>query len=415
MSKKLFLNTFYLSGSNILVKVLYFGLIFLIIDAIGADDYGRYAIALNYISLFSLVTVMGFDIVLVKEGAAKNKEELQELQNNFFPVRFYWSLIIFLISLITLLFTNYESDVKNLIIILSPIIFLGGTITSGLSEHYSIVVRSLQKMKYIAYQNILRIFSIILLSSLLLILDKMSLINFCLIISLISVFNLFLNYYYSEKKIKNKFSFRIDLNLIRSYYKSIITFGIVSLLYGVGGLLDIFIISSYLEAELIGYYSLALSFIAIISNFISSFQLSIYPYISNSNSPHKNNLLKSYLFVLSLIIMFNLIIFPIIINISKFIIGDKYQITISLIAIFIWVLPLRVIQSWININLDLDNKFNLKLFLSSVNIISLLCTLKYSILTFGVNGVIYSIMFSISLMIFSYILLIFIKKLKHGK
>jgi len=415
MSKKLILNTIYLSGSNILVKFLYFGLIFLVIDAIGADDYGRYAIALNYISLFSLVTVMGFDIVLVKEGATKSNEGLQELQNSFFPVRFYWSLIIFLITLITLLFTNYESDVKNLIIILSPIIFLGGNITSGLSEHYSIVVRSLQKMKYIAYQNILRIFSIILLSGLLLILDKMTLINFCLIISLISVFNLLLNYYYSEKFIKNKFSFRIDLNLIRSYYKSIITFGIVSLLYGVGGLLDIFIISSYLEAELIGYYSLALTFIAIISNFISSFQLSIYPYISNSNSPYKHNLLKSYLFVLSLIIIFNLIIIPIIITISRFIIGDKYQITISLIGVFIWVLPLRVIQSWININLDLDNKFYLKLFLSSVNIISLLCTLKYSILTFGAKGVIYSIIFSISLMILSYIVLIFIKKLKLGK
>lgn len=413
MNKKLISNTFYLAISNILSKVLYFGVIFLVIENIGASNYGMYAIALNYISLFSLVTIIGFDTVLVKEGS-KNIKELENLQNLFFPVRFYWSLLIFIIALITLIFINYEKDVKICILIMSPIILFGGNINSGLSEHFSIVVRVLEKMQYIAYSSIVRIFIISSLSGLLFFYDNITVYNFCIILSVVSVCNVLITYYYSQKFIKNKFTINISFTLIRDYLKPILMFGMVTLVFGFGGLIDIAIISSHLELDVLGYYSLAITFVGLLINFISSFQVSIYPFIAKSKGDFKMKLGLSYLYVLIAIVVFNLLVNLVILDLAVLIIGGKYQFVMELIDVFIWVLPFKVIMSWINVNLDLENKYNTKLVLALIYLISLILILKTSIDYYDVFGVIYSLIFSNILIVVIYFLTMLIKRFRFA-
>jgi len=395
MFNKLIKNTFYLSLSSLYSKIIFFCVIFLLTKFIGPDTYGKYVIALNYISYFGLFTVLGFDIVLTKE-LSSDLRNAEKLQNSFFTLRFCLSLILFFAAILISFFLNYSNTTIICILILSPIIFFGGNINCGLTEHYALIIRSVEEMKFIAYSNILKSTFTIVLLSFLFYFELYNIYIYCLLLSVIGVINLVYVYRCSQIFINNTFKLNFDFKKITKYFKPISWFGLISLIYGVGGLIDITIIASYLSSSDVTYYSLSFAVIGVLNYIISSYQMSIYPLISK-NIKEKKKIKKmffSYFYILILVIIFNLIFSSILSDLVMFILGNDYKTVADLIKIFVWVLPFKVINSFFNLSFDLNNNYYLKLFSSIIYVISLLTFMMYLLPLYSVVGAVYSVIFA---------------------
>ncbi len=409
---KILFNAFALTIADIITKLLYFFIIILVARKIGPNYFGEYNTALNYIALFSIFTMLGFDVVVVREGA-KNINNVEKLQNEMFPLRFWISIIIFLVSLISLSFFNYSNNISRLICLLSIVIIFGGQINSGLSEHFGSTLRIYEKFLWLGIARITRVSFLLICTGFLVMFDYFSIQNFSIVVSISSILYLIILYTYSNKLIQNKFSININFSYLKPYIFPIVMFAIVSVLTMYATIIDIQILNKYHGTNSVGIYAVSLNFVNVGFMAIGALQLALYPHSSRNimTDNYTIKLLKYYtiiFFIICIIIVISINLIPLFV---KIIFGDKYSDSISSLKILVWVIPFKLLISWANQVLESMNKYLIKISISII-FLFLVIILNYSLVPkLGAKGSAISFLLSnIIITVIAFFVTLFINK-----
>ncbi|NTV30889.1 flippase [candidate division WWE3 bacterium] len=116
LTKTIGLNTIYQVFGRFITAITGLWITRLVISHMGVDGYGTYQIAINYVTIFWMLTDFGLNAVVVREMSA-NPEKENQLFGGLVTMRTVLSLIIMIISSAVLVFLPYAIELKMAILI----------------------------------------------------------------------------------------------------------------------------------------------------------------------------------------------------------------------------------------------------------------------------------------------------------
>ena len=150
----IFKNTFWISLSEGIGKILRAFLIIYIARVLGAAEYGKFTFALAFVSLFVAFFDFGLSNILTREFS-KDKTKEKE-----FPAVLSLKILLGLISIILILLTSFfitsEPEIRKIIWILAFFTFI-----SQLPEIFYSFLRARQKMEYESWANIFNVLLVV--------------------------------------------------------------------------------------------------------------------------------------------------------------------------------------------------------------------------------------------------------------
>lgn len=344
---RVFKNTGYLAFGSIFSKGLLMIVFIYIARVLGPDQYGSYFAAIEYVTLVALFSKLGFDMTAIREGA-KNIANMNEMQNKLFTIRIYFSIVVSLLGLFIAFSLNYSEEVLKLIILLLPLVIIGGAVSSGIIEHFNTSFRIIENMKIVTIIQVTRALLFVLFSSIIIFLGYFNLIYFALLVILSSLLSAIIQFIFIRKYFDFHFAFNIDTQLVRKLMRPIILFGIVSILYMVSMKIDIQMLSNMVSQSEVGYYAAGWQINNVGIVFISALSLSLFP---NSSRKIKQLAYRKKLgvFLMLLATGIGFILFLLSENADYVVIllyGQKFESAIPLLKILIWFIPIRILLIW---------------------------------------------------------------------
>ena len=384
-----------------LIKILFGTLTTIyVIRYLGPKDFGLLSFALSIIGILYPLATLGLDSILFR-NIIKNKDNESTLIITAFRMRLAFSILLFLILCIYLLFSNNEYTSNLLIVIL----FIGLIFNSV--EVYKQYFNAIIQYKYISFSNIVAV----IISSLLKILFiylKLGVIWFAISV-VIEKFIIFVTtkYFYHKKsnfkggKYNNDVAKKI---LADSWTLMFTSFAGMMYIYS-----DQIIIKYFLDTEHVGLYAAPtklLIFLFFIPSLISNI---IYPQIMNL---HENLKTEKFLieieriyfinFLLAIIIMIFLLLFGE--WLILFLFGSEYLRSVDILYISSFGLIFIFFAGNNNKLLMIDNLQGLML---SRNIIGLAINLIFNLILIpiiGIKGAAYSTLLTQAFIMCSYYL-----------
>jgi O-antigen/teichoic acid export membrane protein len=116
-------NTFYLTFSSILQRILAFVFFTLIARTVGIEVTGRYSFALSFALLFSILADFGLTSVAVRE-ASRKKEAIHQIFNTVFGIKLFLGVITFALIFLTINLMNYSSEAKFFVYLAALVMIL---------------------------------------------------------------------------------------------------------------------------------------------------------------------------------------------------------------------------------------------------------------------------------------------------
>ncbi len=258
---------------------------------LGPSSYGIYQTVISYVGLFGFLTFSGLNKVLIRE-CSKDLKKTKQILEDTIGLRNLFSFLAAFISIIIVLFIDYDNGTKFYIAIFSITLIING-FRSSLNTIY----QSFENMKFLAAFSVIRQLIIVPLSILLLKLGYgiLSLILLSLIINSIL---LIVNFYYSKRFII--FNIFSKIKFIKYYIKAGFNFTLLEFLNTLSGKIDLVMLSFLTTPQNVGIYAFAYRIVEkglFVRNPISQ---SLFPYytkkIHNDHIKSKT-LLKHTLFI----------------------------------------------------------------------------------------------------------------------
>lgn len=343
-------------GSIIGLFTKFIAIIFFI-RYIGDFQYGEFSTATNYINLLSLIADWGLNNYLIKEGA-KSNERLKDIYKSIFIFRLITILISILTGIILIFFLPYTYQTKHFIFILLINIFLLGYNNLSLGLLYikqkAFLITSLKIIEGILILTIYLILIILKMEGIYFVYTNVLVqIIICFYLKIIMTTNQEIKILYNSLREKH-----INFNDIKILFFPTLWFTLSLFLGVLGSKIDIFLLSLYLKADIIGKYSKAVVVYNVLSLIIESVYLSFLPIISKKIQEGKEIFSKifkfSFLLIISAIIfitLFNILV-PFIINIlfrsSDIITIRSLQILSWDIVLIFATLPLSIYITVVN-------------------------------------------------------------------
>jgi len=361
--KRILKNAAFLALGSIIGKAAIFGAFILAARYFGPETYGTYTTAFTHVFLMGILSKLGFDMIVIREGA-KKQESATDIQNYIFPLRFWLSIIVWFLTILSAYFFNYSEATIKTILIMSPVIITGGAINSGILDHYSCFYMIIEKMQYATYVLVFRTILFGVIVTLLVIANKLTIDNLAFVVLFSSIAALFFQIQQASKFYHQKYSLRIDSKYLKPLIKPILLFGIVSILFEVSLRVNILMLDNLSSSREVGIYSAAWNLVSVGTLFIVSFSSSIFPNSARNifNSNYRKKLFfglsfLSFLFSIGCIIIFYIADFVITI-----IYGSSYKNASAILIIIIWFLPLRILSLWGHQILESANYLYLRIF-----------------------------------------------------
>jgi O-antigen/teichoic acid export membrane protein len=302
-------NSFWITLGKILGGVLRALLVIFSARFLGPDLYGSFALAINFVLIFSFLPELGLTAILTRE-LSKRKEEKEKIFNEVLSFSLFLSLISYV--LIILLGVIIIKDIRSLKLL--PILGIM-MIFDVLREFAYAVYRAELKGEL---QGILHFLT----NLLLFIFGLYSLIKFNTTIALAYAyfFSIGLGFILSILflgKLLKTFKFIFDLNIYKLYFKSSWPIAIANALYLLLLFTDSIILGWFYPSYFVGIYNSAVKVNEFLILFPTGVSLALLPLFS-SNLNNKEELRKTMEFG---IYLNYLIVIPIILSI--FILSDK--------------------------------------------------------------------------------------------
>lgn len=279
-------NVGYLTVGNFISQLISLIGAFYIPRLLGPEQYGIYNIVTAYVALFAVFTFSGLTKVIIRE-AAKDTSKTQEILEATIGLRNTFSLLATLLSIIIVLFIDYEFGTKVYIFVYSFSLLL-----EGIRSSINTIFQSHQRMKILGVMAVIKQLVRVPASILLLYLGYgiLSLIVLQLVLDILTSFVL---YKVSQRLIFFNFFSRIYFN--KEYIFSGGRFSLLQFLNVLSGKIDLVMLSFLSTPENVGIYALAYRLVdkgLVLRGPISE---SLFPYYSNKFSkkkPQIRNLLK---------------------------------------------------------------------------------------------------------------------------
>lgn len=262
-----------------------------------ADGYGMVSWSASVVSYFLLIAALGINDYAIREGASvrDNKEKLCKFVNQIFTINFISTIFSYLLFGIFIYISHFTKELILLLCIQS----LNIVFTSiGVEWIFSIF----EDYLYITIRSILiQVISIILVF--LFVKEKEDFILYAFIIVVSNVVGFCINYYYSKKYIKIRFTKNFDLSL---HIKPILYLFVNTALISIYMNSDITMLGVIKGNRQVGLYEVSVKIYSMIKTLINAIVVVTIPrlvyYLSNDNKDKymklANETIKSVLVIL---------------------------------------------------------------------------------------------------------------------
>ncbi|MBI5022802.1 MAG: flippase [Candidatus Magasanikbacteria bacterium] len=142
MSSNIAKNTIFLTSASVAQKIFSFIYFTLLARFIGVENTGLYITALSFSSLFSVLTDLGLNPVLIREGA-KDNQNIAKVLGNILTIKLFLVAAAYGVLNLVVYLMGYGADLKELILISGLIMVL-----DSFSLSFYGALRSLQNLRF---------------------------------------------------------------------------------------------------------------------------------------------------------------------------------------------------------------------------------------------------------------------------
>ncbi|MFA6016547.1 MAG: oligosaccharide flippase family protein [Patescibacteria group bacterium] len=334
-----YLNFFSLNISSIVNKILHFVLFLILINYFKPEEYGVYTLAWTQVGLLLPLLDFGttsYGLVHINDSVDKKIREL-------FSLRFYLSLITFILTIILAVLFHYPASILIPIILISFVIF-----ANMLSGTY-LILTSIKQKSYLA-SIVSMIFQVCLVLLLIagVLITKQLMTVFVITFVLYNLYSL-VNFLLVRKEVGG-LSLKIDLKQWSIIIKKSFIFLLISLLAGFYSKVDVLILNFIKGKQAVGIYSAGYRFLDALMFIVTAYNVSSMPLFSKLAKEKKRdifiNKIKKDVVLVFLIGMFIALGFyflgPVILPILY---KSTYSQSIKVLQIIIFALPLILLTS----------------------------------------------------------------------
>ena len=334
-----YLNFFSLNISSIVNKILHFALFLILINYFNPEEYGVYTLAWTQVGLLLPLLDFGttsYGLVHINESIDKKIREL-------FSLRFYLSLITFVLTIALAFLFHYPASILVPIVLISFVIF-----ANMLSGTY-LILTSIKQKSYLA-SIVSMIFQICLVISLIagVLITKQLMPVFIITFILYNLYSL-INFLLVKKEV-GSLSLKIDLKQWSIIIKKSFVFLLISLLAGFYSKVDVLVLNFIKGKQAVGIYSAGYRFLDALMFVVVAYNVSSMSLFSKLAKEKKKNIfinkIKKDVILVFTIGMFIALGFyflgPIILPLVY---KNTYFQSIQVLRIIIFALPLILLTS----------------------------------------------------------------------
>ena len=341
--QKVFKNTFFLTLSEIFLKIIGFLWVIFLARSLSVSEYGRYNLVNSLMAVFSFLPDLGVGLIVIRE-IAKDRKEAEKFVSNSLILRFFLSLLTVMAVLVVSLVLGYKGELMTLIAIASFTLFI-----SNLRSVPICFFEGLERMEITAFLNSANSL-LLLLFALMIFLLGFGLKGIFLGMSLGTLLSLFLTWMIFFKfNILKKIIF--NLKTLKFLVSEGLPLGLAAFAYLIYTNIDSVVLSRILGEYEVGIYNSATPFIiSFVQIFNVPFMAAIYPALSriySLDNPKRFSkaIKKSLLLIVGwsfpLAIIFHFLS-PFFI---PFVFGIKYQLAIPVLKLLIFFVPFASISA----------------------------------------------------------------------
>ena len=339
IKRPFYLNFFSLNISSIVNKILHFILFLVLINYFRPEEYAVYTLAWTQVGLLLPLLDFGttsYGLVHINDSVDKKIREL-------FSLRFYLSLITFVLTISLAVIFKYPLSV------LIPIILISFVIFANMFSGTYLILSSIKQKSYIA-SVVSMIFQICLVISLIagVLITKQLMPVFIITFVLYNIYS-FTNFLLVKKEVGN-LSLKINLKQWSVIIKKSFVFLLISLLAGFYSKVDVLILNFIKGKAAVGIYSAGYRFLDALMFVVTAYNVSSMPLFSKLAKEKRRdifvNKIKKDVLLVFFIGMFVALGFfflgPIILPIVY---KSTYFESIQVLRIIIFALPLILLTS----------------------------------------------------------------------
>ena len=330
--KKYFVNTGWLFFERIIGMAVSFFVGVYVARYLGPANFGLFSYAASFVGLFTVIATLGLDNIVVRE-LVKDEKRRDELLGTTFVLKIIGSILMLIIILITVRFTNNDNFTNLLIFIIAA-----GTIF----QSFNVINCYFQAKVLSKYMVYAQLFSTILCSviKLLLIHFNMGLIYFAMVTLLQSIILVsgFIVMYMKQKL--NLVNWRLKFDLAKRLLNDSLPLMLSGIAISIYMKIDQVMIKNMLDAKAVGNYAVAVKltevwyFIPVLIN------SSLFPAIINAKKIDEKlyygRLQKLYDLMVWSAIGISLPVMLLSNNIIKLLFGIQYQEAAGVLRIYVW-------------------------------------------------------------------------------
>jgi O-antigen/teichoic acid export membrane protein len=293
MYRKIVVNTFAQFGSKGASVLLSLLSVSLLTRYLGREGYGDFTLVFTYISLFAVLSDIGFNQMVIREFA-RNEQKSLAIKASFLNLKLILNALAILLPIIVLPFFPYSNYLKTAIIIGSFAVATGNMVSYGTS-----ILQSQLKLDLVALLDlIMKVVTVIAI-----IWFTQIHLNFYYIIGTVFIGNLaglVSAFLFVRKHLA--FRFFLDMDLVKRIIKLGIPVGISSFLAVLYFKVDTLMLSMMRSSADVGIYGLSFKLLDNILMLWALYMASIFPlwskFFAHSDHAKYKSLLKNTLFVL---------------------------------------------------------------------------------------------------------------------
>jgi len=279
-------NTAILLTSQVIGKILHFLLVIFVARYLGAATFGKYAFAISFTILFSVLADMGLNISITRE-IARDKAKASVYLGSALIIKSILGLLTFIIIITLINLMNYPSDTITAVCIAAFALMLNA-LASTLATTY----QAFEKMEYIAMINVLVGFLALGLTLLVISLGY-GLYAIMIVYLFQSIVSLTLNAFIVPKKFV-KLNFILDRKLGFNLLKTAIPMGLAGIFVTIYYRIDT-VMLSFMEGDaVVGWYNAAYNLIFGLMFIQGSFNTAIFPVLSQLHVTSTNSFRMVY-------------------------------------------------------------------------------------------------------------------------
>jgi O-antigen/teichoic acid export membrane protein len=266
IKRPFYLNFFSLNISSIVNKILHFVLFLILINFFKPEEYGIYTLVWTQVGL--LLPLLDFGTT--SYGLVHINDRIDKKVRELFSLRFYLSLITFVLTIILAILFHYPISV------LIPIVLISFVIFANMFSGTYLILSSIKQKSYLA-SIVSMVFQICLVVLLIVgvLVTKQLITVFIITFILYNVYSL-INYFLVKNDV-GKLSLKIDLKQWLIIIKKSFIFLLISLLAGFYSKVDVLILNAIKGKQAVGIYSAGYRFLDALMFVVTAYNLSSMP------------------------------------------------------------------------------------------------------------------------------------------